>query len=129
MSLKGLKEFGLGFALALLAVPALAASISVASTTAVQIAAASATRATHVQAYSLVAAGTTTVQLEYGTQVTNPCDTGAVVLTGAMSMGANNSLTAGNGGADLFIVPAGKQFCIVQTGAVQLSGFVTYTQH
>jgi hypothetical protein len=129
MSLKGLKRLALGLALALLAVPALAGSISTATTTAVQVAAASAVagRVTHIRAFLLVAAGATTVKFEYGTQGTNPCDTGTTALTGAMTLASGTQLSVA-APIDLFIAPSGQQLCIVQTGSVQLSGFVTYVQ-
>lgn len=129
MSLRGFRWLGLGIAMALCAAPALAAPISTATTTAVQAAAASgvAGRVTHVRAYSLVAAGATTVKFEYGTQATNPCDTGTTALTGAMTMTTGVPLTVA-APIDLFTAPSGNQLCIVQTGSVQLSGFVTYVQ-
>jgi hypothetical protein len=129
MSLTGLKRLVIGGALALLASSAIAGAVSTATTTAVQVAAASAVsgRVTHVRAYSLVAAGATTVKFEYGTQVTNPCDTGTTALTGAMTMASGTPLTVA-APIDLFLAPSGDQLCIVQTGSVQLSGFVTYVQ-
>jgi hypothetical protein len=115
--------FLLGAALALLATPAFAGAISTATTTAVQLAAATPGRSARIRAYSLTAAGATTVTFEAGTQTTNPCDTGTVLMTGAMTIPANGSLTAGDGMADLLVAPAGDQLCIVQTGSVQLSGW------
>lgn len=104
-------------------------SVSVASATTVSLAAAVPARSARIRAYSLVSAGTTTVQFVYGTQTTTPCDTGATALTGAMSMAANGSLSLGNGAYDLIVAPSGKQLCLTQTGAVQLSGFVTLSQN
>lgn len=127
--LQRLRIAALALAACLFAGPALAISVSTATTTAVSLASAVAGRAAHVRAYSLVAAGTTTVQFVYGTQVTNPCDTGQTALSGAMSMAANGSLSVGNGGADLITAPVGKQLCLVQTGSVQLSGFVAVSQN
>jgi hypothetical protein len=81
----------------------------------------------------------TTAQFEYGTQVTNPCDTGTTVLTGPLGQQAAGAstqgtaasvVTSGNGGATVFSAPAGSQLCILSTGSGSslINGVVTWVQ-
>lgn len=76
----------------------------------------------------------TSVQFEYGTQTTNPCDTGTTVLTGAMgsfSTTAGPALLNVNGpysGATMETT-AGQQLCLVTAGpaaGINVAGQVTY---
>jgi hypothetical protein len=77
--------------------------------------------------YELIAGGTQTVQFIAGTKTSTECDTGAVNLSGAMSVVAQNRLGGHAGlGASLF-VPAGKDLCIVTVGAgSNLQGWLSY---
>ena len=76
----------------------------------------------YVCAFTLTAAGTTTATLQSGTGST--CGTGTVNLTGALALGANQS-------APFTGVIAGindGRLCWVNSGAVQVSGVLSYTQ-
>lgn len=119
----------LAFILALL-MPAIAfaGSISNSSAQTFQVAPATTGKQTHIRALLLVSAGTATVQFVYGTKTSTDCDTNPTALTGVMSMAANSQIAAGDGVSDLMVAPAGKQVCITQTGAVQVSGFIKYIQ-
>lgn len=75
-----------------------------------------------------------TTTFEYGTKVTNPCDTGTTSLTGPLT----GSLTAGAAtflGASWeplgtqIVVPAGDDFCAVTGQSSTVTGVVTYVQH
>ena len=57
-----------------------------------------------------------TFQLEYGTQTTNPCDTGTTILTPAFSVSSTAPATDHIDYASLS-TPAGNQLCVVTTGA------------
>lgn len=115
--------------LALCGAAAFATPIQITTATTAQLVAPVAGQAIHVTAFSLTAGGSTTAKLVYGTQTTTPCDTGQTALTGLLTLSSGGSVSAGAGSAILFIAPAGAQLCIVQTGAVQLGGFVSYTQY
>lgn len=62
--------------------------------------------------------GTTagTFQLEYGTQTTNPCDTGTTVLTPAFSVSSTAPATDHIDFAVLS-TPVNNQLCVITTGA------------
>jgi hypothetical protein len=78
----------------------------------------------------------TAVQFEYGTQTTNPCDTGTTVLTGVMgsfttTAGPAIMLVNGPYSGSTFVVPAGNQLCLVTTGpaaGINVGGQITYKQ-
>ena len=70
-----------------------------------------------------------TVKFEYGTQVTNPCDTGTVVFTGTIAPLTGTFIAIGYGG-DLLFLPQliNNQFCLVTggTGSPSFQGIITY---
>jgi hypothetical protein len=104
------------------------AQINFSSTAAQQIVALVSGKAIYVTAWDVMANGTSTFQLEYGTQTTNPCDTGTTALTGPYPLTAQAGLSKAGGLGAVLIVPAGKQLCAVASAAVQMSGSVSYTQ-
>lgn len=110
------------------AAPAGAVAVNTASSSAILLADASATKPTRILAYAFASGGLTTVKLEYGTQTTTPCDTATTALTGPMSIPATGYIAAGNGVDAVLRAPPGYQVCIVQTATSQLSGFVTVAQ-
>lgn len=70
-----------------------------------------------------------TVQLEYGTQTTNPCDTGTTVLTGALAPGTTGEYLLLTGPRTLFTVPLSKQLCINVTGtSPSVQGYLSYVR-
>jgi hypothetical protein len=82
---------------------------------------------TYVTGWDVIAAGTGNFQLEYGTQTTNPCDTGTTALTGAYNLTAQNGEAKSAAGA-VFVIPQGDDVCAVTSAAIQYSGSIQYTQ-
>ena len=83
----------------------------------------------YVTAWDVIAGGSGTITLEYGTQTANPCDTGTTPLTGPYPLIAQAGLSKGGSGLSaVFVVPAGAQLCAQTSAAVQMSGSISYTQ-
>jgi hypothetical protein len=95
-------------------------SISVAGTT--ELVSAISGKAIYVTDWDVVAGGTGTFQLEYGTG-TN-CAIGTTPLTGTYPATAQ----FGRAGVGHLFIPAGDALCIVTTGAAASQGFVAYVQ-
>lgn len=101
-----------------------AVSISTATTT--QLVALSSGKKIYVTAWDIFAAGTGGFQLVYGTG--SNCGTGTTNLTGSYSLIAQTGLSRGGSLGVLYTIPASNALCAVTTGAVQMSGSVSYTQ-
>ena len=101
-----------------------AVNMSTATTT--QHVALSGTTLIRVTGIVLVAGGTTNVTFAYGTG-TN-CGTGTTSISGAMPLVANSGLSIGSGVGAVLVIPSGQALCITNSAAVQLSGWITYTQ-
>lgn len=113
-----------------------ATKFAIGSATTLQITSATAGQITYVCGFLADIAGSATtagtIQFEYGTQATTPCDTAAVTITGAMI----GSLTAGvpflvNTGSTgtQFSTIAGNQLCVVTTGTtVSIQGYITFVK-
>lgn len=69
-------------------------------------------------------AGTTTIQLVYGTTTTNPCDTGAGNLTGAYSEIAQTGRVVYPNGA--MKTPVSQKVCMVRSVDVAVAGSIQY---
>lgn len=72
---------------------------------------------------------TGTAQWSYGTRASSPCDTAAVAVTGPMHVEPGESHFAGGAAANLFRLPAGKDFCVSTSSlgpAGRLAGYVSY---
>jgi hypothetical protein len=119
--------------------PAIAKSskpINVTGATAVQLVGVLAGKPIAVCGFSLTIQGSATTngtaQFEYGTQVTNPCDTGTTVLTGAFAGNITASVPTWVGSVysgTNFATPASQQLCLVATGTtISIQGYVTYIQ-
>jgi hypothetical protein len=80
----------------------------------------------YVCGFSLVASAATSVQFIYGTGTA--CATGETDLSGPMAFAANGGITNANAGAVQMKTPAGNAFCIENSGANQVSGFVSYVR-
>jgi hypothetical protein len=104
------------------------APINISSTTAVQLVAAGSTVGIYVTGFDVMAGGSGTFTLEYGTQTTNPCDTGTTALTGPYPLTAQAGLSRGGNLGVVFKVPSGKQLCGAASTTVQMSGSVSYTK-
>jgi hypothetical protein len=111
-------------------------SINITNTTAVVVAPATAAKANYVCAWIVDIAGSATsagtIQFETGTQTSSPCDTGAVVLTGAMVgnlTAGQPQLIGGDGVGTQFYSPVNTQICAVATGTtISIQGYLTYVQ-
>lgn len=76
--------------------------------------------------YTIWAGGTANVDLRFGTQATNPCDTGGTKLTPAYNLTAQTGV---NDTSPLFRglhVPAGKQLCINTSAGVAVQAVVYF---
>lgn len=76
--------------------------------------------------YTIWAGGTASVDLRFGTQVTNPCDTGGTKITPAYNLTAQTGV---NDTSPLFRglhVPAGKQLCINTSAGVAVQAVVFF---
>ncbi|RBP03790.1 hypothetical protein DFR50_14238 [Roseiarcus fermentans] len=112
-----------------------AISLSTESTLATTLVAAATGKAIYVTAFDFAFAGVGSFSLAYGTTAATPCDTGTTVLAGPWASGGYQTLAKGNGGAVLFIVPAGNALCAVMTGdgltgghPSSVGGSVSYSQ-
>jgi hypothetical protein len=86
---------------------------------------------------SLATIAANTIKLVYGTQTTNPCDTGQVALTPVYNLGLQAAgalpadLTIGNGGVSFVKpTPAGQGVCLVTTVGTgpSINALYTYVQ-
>jgi hypothetical protein len=103
-------------------VPAASVPIAVSTAGTVQLVSAVSAKAIYVTDWDVLAGGTGTIQLEYGTG-TN-CATGTTALTGTYSMTAQ----FGRAGVGHLFIPASNALCIVTTGTAAPQGFVAYAQ-
>lgn len=102
--------------------------ISNAAAATTQLIALSGTKKIRVCSFLMNGAGATTVKLQYGTG--SNCGTGTTDLTGAMTLAAGTNIGAGAGGtsAEILRTPNGQALCLVNSVAVQVSGFLTFQQ-
>jgi len=77
-----------------------------------------------------------TADVEYGTQTTNPCDTGTTDITGAVNFGSLSSANTGkliiqNHQPAVITVPASQDVCIITGGTTitTVNFVVFYAQH
>jgi hypothetical protein len=104
------------------------AAINISSATAVALVSSGSSAGIYVTGWDAMAGGTVTLTFEYGTQVTNPCDTGTVALTGAYPLTAQAGMVRTGGVGVIYHIPAGDQFCAVASNTNQISGSVSYTK-
>jgi hypothetical protein len=76
--------------------------------------------------YQIFSAGTTTVLLETGTQVSTPCDTNPTAITPTYSLVGGENVQDGSSFFRGLSVPAGLQLCAVNSGAVNVGIMVYY---
>jgi hypothetical protein len=103
-------------------IPTASVPIAVSTAGTAQLVAAVSAKAIYVTDWDVLAGGTGTFQLEYGTG-TN-CATGTTALTGTYPMTAQ----FGRAGVGHLFIPASNALCIVTTGAAAPQGFVAYAQ-
>lgn len=101
-------------------------AVNVSTATTTQLVALSGSTQIYVTGLAVVAGGTGNITLVYGTG--SSCGTGTTSLSGAIPLIANAGFTLGSGLGAVLVVPAGQALCITTSAAVQMSGFVTYTQ-
>lgn len=78
--------------------------------------------------YVFFAAGTVNVDLDYGTQTTNPCDTGTTKLTPAYQLTAQTGISDNAGEFRGMGTAATQDICINASGGVAVQATVYYTQ-
>jgi hypothetical protein len=100
--------------------------IGISTATTTQLVALASGQVIHVTSWDVVAGGTGTFRLVYGTG-TN-CGTGTTNLTGAYPFIANAGIAKGTGLGPVLTVPAGNALCAVTTAAVTMDGSLSYTQ-
>lgn len=101
-------------------------AINISTATTTQLVALASGQKIYVTRYDVIAGGTGTFQLEYGTG-TN-CGTGTTVLTGAYPWTAQTGLTTGGGLGSIYQIPASNALCAVTNAATSMTGSVSYTQ-
>ena len=87
--------------------------IHITSATTTQLVAAVSGKAIYVTSWN-VSAASGTFELEYGTQTTTPCDTGATVLAGPYTL-SGGQIGVGTGTGIVESIPASNQLCAVTT--------------
>lgn len=112
------------------------APFSFSSTTNQKIITNAASKTTYICAINIVVAAAVNVALVSGTKVTNECDTSTAGLAGGTTaatgwnFAANGGLTQGTGiGWITKTATTAKDVCLFASAAVQVSGFLTYTQY
>ena len=101
-------------------------AISTASSGNVQLVALAANETVFVCGWSVMSAGTTAVQLIFGTGAA--CVTGETDLTGAYPLIANTGISVPNGGAVQMKGDVAEALCIENSNAIQIDGILTYVQ-
>jgi len=112
------------------------AKIQLTTTTAAALVALASGKTVYVCGFAATIQGSATtvgtLQFEYGTQTTNPCDTGATTLTGAFAGNITANVPTAiesPGGYTLFSSAASNQLCAVATGTtISVQGYITYVQ-
>lgn len=100
--------------------------INQASASTVEIVPLIANQTIFVTSWDVMAAGTGTFTLVYGTG-TN-CATGQAALTGAYPLIAQAGISKGNGLGPILVVPPGNALCGQASTSVQMSGSASYAQ-
>lgn len=101
-------------------------AINVSTATTTQLVALSGTTSIYVTHLNVIAGGTGNITFVYGTG--SNCGTGTTSLSGAYNLTAQAGLAAGAGLGPVMVVPAGRALCVTTSAAVQMSGFLTYSQ-
>jgi hypothetical protein len=102
------------------------AAVNVSTATTSQIVAQSGSTKIYVTYAHVESAGTTTFKFVYGTG-TN-CGTGTTDLHPAFAWTAQDGFSGGSGLGPILVVPAGNALCVTNSAAVQVSGWIAYTQ-
>lgn len=100
--------------------------IDVSTATTTQLVALTSAQKIYVTSWDVIAAGTGTIKLVYGTG--SSCGTGTTDLTGAYSLIAQAGIAKGNGLGPVLVVPAGNALCVTTSAGVGMQGSVAYTK-
>lgn len=98
-----------------------------ASAATTELVALSAGKRVYVCGFVLNGAGATTATLKYGTGTA--CGSGTTSLTGALKFVDGTTIAYGGGVGYVAKTPAGNALCWTNSGSIQVSGLVTYTQY
>lgn len=101
-------------------------AINVSTATTTELVALSGSTQVRVTGLAVIAGGTGNITFVYGTGTA--CGTGTTSLSGAIPLIANAGLTIGGGLGSVLVAPAGQALCITTSAAVQMSGFLTFSQ-
>lgn len=109
-------------------VPATQASVPIviSTSTTTQLVALLSGQSIYVTSWDVIAAGSGTIQLVYGTG-TN-CATGQGNVTGVYTLGTNVGLAKGTGAGAILVVPASNALCAITVGAVVYGGSLSYAR-
>lgn len=111
------------------AIPKTSVLLNQATATTAVIVAASAGKSVYACSFSATAAGTNpTFTFTSGTQVTNPCDTTAALLTGAFTPSATVGVVSYGPGNVAFKTAASFQLCLTTAATTSVQGVLTYVQ-
>jgi hypothetical protein len=109
--------------------PGQSVAINITEATTTQLVGPSGTTQIYVTGWDVFANFATNISLEYGTKTANPCDTGAVALTGVYDFAAQRGISRSGGPQPLYVIPQGNALCAVTSGAnVWVGGSLSYTQ-
>lgn len=100
--------------------------INISTATTTQLVALSGSTQVRITSWDVIAGGTGTFQLVYGTGTA--CATGQNPLTGAYPLTAQAGEAKGSGIGTILKTPAGQAVCAVTVGAVQYSGSLSFQQ-
>jgi hypothetical protein len=100
--------------------------INMSTATTTQVMSLTSAQKIYVTAWNVIAAGTGTIKLVYGTG-TN-CGTGTADLTPAYSLVAQAGIATGTGLGPVLFVPAGNALCVTTSAAVGMQGTVSLTK-
>lgn len=105
-----------------------AATFGAGASTVLLVSSSGSTAQIYVCGFTLTSAAVATAQLEYGTQATNPCDTGTTAVTPALNVAPTGPVPDHQSFyAGLAPIPNGKQLCVL-IGTAAVAGIVYYTQ-
>jgi len=113
------------------------ASVAISSQTTTELVAASGSTAVYLCGAVVGYNGTTTtatLNFKYGTKTTNPCDTGAVSITGAIGIGTGTAATLPVSVMPFntmayYATPASQELCATTVGTNSITVLVSYAQH
>lgn len=101
-------------------------AINISTATTTELIALDANKTIYVTSWDVMAGGTGTFQLVFGSGTA--CGTGTTNLTGAYPLVAQAGIAKGNGLGIVLAIPKGKALCAVTNANIQYSGSVSFVQ-